>query len=190
MDKMKPFTEKIFEIILDKGLLALIIVYAGFKLNRILQNQKQRHLIEFEKRKNDIVFLEKQLSEFYWPIYLRLLKDNAMWQYVPQLFSKTNMPVESSDWLEKEFILKNHNEVVNIIDTKLFLAKADQEMIDELLSYVKHVAIYHTIRNTDSIKDLNPIDLKHPYPKKLFLLIETKLFQLQKEYETVQQANR
>ena len=142
LNESMTLTEEILKIILDKGLLALIIVYVGFKLNRILQNQKQRHLIEFEKRKNSIAFLEKQLSEFYWPIYLRLLKDNAMWQSVLQLFSKTNIPVESSDWLEKEFILKNHNEVINIIDTKLFLAKADKEMIDELLFYVKHVAIY------------------------------------------------
>jgi hypothetical protein len=141
-----------------------------------------------EDRKAKLAFMEEQLSAFYWPIYLRLQKDNVMWKRVKQLHDKSELPESTSDWLEKKYILKNHDEILNIIDSKFHLADANENIRSACLSFVKHVSIYHLLRNNEELKKLNPIHLDEPYPKIFFELIEGKLNEIQKNYNKLQQS--
>jgi hypothetical protein len=84
--------DELINILLDKGLLALIILIVGFYFNRLIEKIRlgNSRIIELERLKgnleNDLLkdkrlrkltYLEKQLSEFYWPIFIRLQKDNG-----------------------------------------------------------------------------------------------------------------
>lgn len=207
-------SEKIIELLVDKILLGGIVLAAGYWVNqryeifknettekyrqkeRIadLENQKKQQILELENelimaRYNaELELIERQISEFYWPIYLRLEKDNVMWTKISYLNREGQvvLPPSASQMLEQEFILKNHQEIVEIIESKVHLANIsenNEELMNELLKYIKHVAVYKTIRSIDEFKGVNPDDLNERFPEKLFPLIEHNFHQLQTRYE-------
>lgn len=206
-------SEKIIELVLDKILLGGIVLVAGYWLNKRfeifknetnqkyhqrqliaeLENQQQQQISELENQiaiaryNTELEFIERQISEFYWPIYLRLEKDNVMWKRIQYLSHEKNiLPEAVSNVIEKEFIIKNHQEVVEIIENKIHLVENtnnSKTLINELLQYIKHVAVYKTIRSVTELQRLNPIDLNEPFPEKLFPLIENNFRELQNRYE-------
>ncbi|MGI0484617.1 hypothetical protein ACN4EK_04210 [Pantanalinema rosaneae CENA516] len=211
-------SEKLVELIVDKLLLGGIVLVAGYWLNKRLEmfkndmneksrqrqliaeleNQQKRQIAELEnqlamERYNaELEFIEKQISEFYWPIYLRLEKDNVMWKRIKSLSPENNvLPESASAAIEQEFILKNHQEIVEIIESKIHLAENSansRELINELVKFIKHVAIYKTIRTIDELCQVNPVDMNEPYPANLFPLIERNLRELQNRYEQLKKV--
>lgn len=134
-------SEKIMELVIDKVLLGGIVLAAGYWLNKRfeifknetnekyhqrqliaeLENQQKQQISELENQlaisryNAELEFIERQISEFYWPIYLRLGKDNVMWKRIKSLSAEKNvLPEAASEAIEKDFILKNHQEIVEI----------------------------------------------------------------------------
>ncbi len=135
------------------------------------------------KRNKQIEFLERQLSEFYWPFYFRLQKDNAVWKLILDRTKKEDMIRQNvAKEIERNFILPNHDEAVKLIEAKIHLAKADEEFLDQLLVYIRHVAVYSAMRSS-GIFEYDPIYLGEPWPAKLVALVEQKTRQLQQEYD-------
>lgn len=210
---MVALSDKIIELVIDKVLLGGIVLAAGYWLNKRfeifknetnekyhqrqliaeLENQQKQHISALEDQiaiaryNAELEFIERQISEFYWPIYLRLEKDNVMWKRIKSLSSEKNvLPESASEAIEKEFILKNHQEIVEIIESKIHLAENSsnsKELINELLKYIKHVAVYKTIRSIKELQIFNPIDLNEPFPEKIHPLIENNFRELQNRYE-------
>ena len=192
------FYEKLLITLVDKGALALLIIIVGFWINkrlekfkseqsRISELAKQKQSLENElKRQRDTIklqFIERQLSQFYWPIYLRLQKDNAAWKRVHHLSDGSDvLPKELGTDIEKNFILPNHDEIVKLIESGIHLAKDDEELFKVLIKYIKHVAVYKSLRSANRY-DINPIDVGEPFPKNLFASIEKKTMGLQKQYD-------
>jgi hypothetical protein len=211
-------SEKVIELVIDKVLLGGIVLAAGYWLNKRfeifknetnekyrqrqliaeLENQQKQQISELENQlaiaryNAELEFIARQISEFYWPIYLRLEKDNMMWKRIKSLGSDKNaLPDAASEAIEKDFILKNHQEIVEIVESKIHLAENSansRELIDELLKYIKHVAVYKTIRSIKELQKFNPVDLNEPFPPKLFPLIENNFRELQSRYETLKNA--
>jgi hypothetical protein len=210
---MVALSDKIIELVIDKFLLGGIVLAAGYWLNKRfeifknetnekyhqrqliaeLENQQKQHISALEDQiaiaryNAELEFIERQISEFYWPIYLRLEKNNVMWKRIKSLSSEKNvLPESASEAIEKEFILKNHQEIVEIIESKIHLAENSpnsKELINELLKYIKHVAVYRTIRSIKELEIFNPIDLNEPFPEKIHPLIENNFRELQNRYE-------
>jgi hypothetical protein len=211
-------SEKLVELVVDKLLLGGIVLVAGYWLNKRfeifkneaneksrqrqliaeLENQQKRQIAELEnqlamERYNaELEFIEKQISEFYWPIYLRLEKDNVMWKRIKSLSPENNvLPESASAAIEQDFILKNHQEIIEIIESKIHLAESSvnsRELINELVKFIKHVAIYRTIRSISELRQVNPVDLNEPYPANLFPLIERNFRELQHRYEQLKRV--
>ena len=207
------FSERLIELVVDKLLLGGIVLVAGYWLNKRfeifknetnekyrqrqviaeMENQQKQRIFELENQiviaryNAELELIERQISEFYWPIYLRLEKDNVMWKRIKSLSPDKNViPEAASDVIEKEFILKNHQEIVEIIESKIYLAENltnSKDLINELLQYIKHVAVYKTIRSIKELQKINPVDLNEPFPQKLFPLIESNFRELQNRYE-------
>ncbi|OUL34630.1 hypothetical protein BV372_13430 [Nostoc sp. T09] len=208
-------SEKIIELVIDKILVGGIVLVAGYWLNKRfeifknetnekyhqrqliaeLEHQQQQQISELENQiaiaryNAELEFIERQISEFYWPIYLRLEKDNVMWKRIKSLSSEQNvLPEAVSVAIEKEFILKNHQEIVEIVESKIHLAENaanSKDLIHELLRYIKHVAVYKTIRSVKELQRFNPVDMNEPFPEKLFPLIENNFRGLQNRYESL-----
>ncbi|GAB4395648.1 MAG: hypothetical protein OHK0053_05290 [Microscillaceae bacterium] len=192
-------TEQLITLIVDKGLLALLLAIVGYWVHRSLEKLKfenTKHL-EIEKqnlllnhkilesaREKDLERVEKQLSEFYYPIYFRLQKDNAIWRLSPQL-NKENQPLprEANAIIEQEYILKNHREMVEIIETKVHLIEIDPELQTQINLYLKHMVIYDTLRRIESLQTYNPVDFQAPFPADFYITIEDRIKKLQEKHE-------
>lgn len=196
--------ESIILGVVDKLLIGGIVLVAGHWINKRLEKfkaetnreyaQKQKifeleHQLTFSRLNAELEFIERQISEFYWPIYLRLEKDNVMWQRIKSLSPSNDvLPEAASEVIEKEFILKNHQEIVEIIEEKIHLIgdiTNSNELINELLKYIKHVAVYKTLRSVKELQHINPFDLNEPFPAKLFPLINKNFSELQDKYENL-----
>jgi hypothetical protein len=161
----------------------IIILLAGFFLNscseRLKREQTQREDLIKQKRQ----YIEKQLSEFYYPIQLRLHKDNAIFD----IWNKNHGSEEDnklSKQLEDNFVIPNHEEIIKIIDAHFELIKNetdDEKKIAPLMKamkdYESHVAVYKALKDTGDNR--KPIQLNEPFPKEFFRLIEVRIAELE-----------
>src|SRR5690606_6342316 len=149
-------------------------------ISKYLEINKQRITLENKiketNRDKNLLTVEKQLSNFFYPIYFRLQKDNALWQLSPQLSGmKSALPQETNDIIEKEYILKNHNEILSIIESNIHLVEIDATLQEGINTYIKHIAVYNTIRKIPLTNKLNPIDFGAPYPNLFIDLIKERI---------------
>lgn len=195
---MKLHDELILALVKD-GLLALVVIFIGYRISKSLEKLKTSEsiLVELEKqtltlktslvqdvRERKIEHIESQLNKLYYPIFYRLQKDDALWRLSPRLSHRGgSLPEEVNDTLETKYILKNHLEIVNIIETNSHLLHANVELQEQVQAYIKHVAIYETIHGVDSLKDKFPEDFNSPYPHSFKKLIEAQIASLQGQYD-------
>jgi hypothetical protein len=129
-------------------------------------------------------FLERQLTEFYWPLYWGLQKDNAVWQRALDRDKLDAAKQKIARGIEQDFILPNHKEMVGIITSKIHLIEADPKLESLLLAYVRHVAVYTAMRKV-RIDDQDPMAQGEPWPKELFPMIEDHTKRLQAKYDSL-----
>jgi hypothetical protein len=143
------------------------------------RNEEARRFV-LDKR---VRFLEQQLSQFYWPIYLHLQKENLYWE---RLRERTQDPESSQSRLsiqiESGVILPSHKEAMAVIEANLHLA-GNSSVVEESLRYVRHVKLYEMLRAA-GIKD-DPVNHGEPYPVKFFPLIHERVNALQSEYDNL-----
>ena len=166
------------------AVLALLSTACGFAIKTLWDAYVQkRQSIELESWKIRVSELEKRLSQFYWPIYLRLQRDNVVWR---KILDRENQTDEGRKQLacqiEGGVLLPNHEEILRIIENNAHLAGLDKEFEKLLLSYVRHVDVYRSIRAI-GIKDRDPINFGEPYPKEFFPALEKRLIACQEEYD-------
>lgn len=139
------------------------------------------------KRTKKLEILERQLSEFYWPLYLKLEKDNLIWHKV--FDREQSVDANLRQQLETDFILPNHSEIMEILETKIYLARAHQALSDQILQYIQHIAIYQAIRKA-GILDRDPLDFGIPFPTELFRLVKAEKDRLQRDYDQLLDLER
>ena len=80
------FYQQLILTLLDKLAIGVLLLLASFILNRAIESYKSRKAIENQMAKirdeKRLEFLERQLSEFYWPLYIRLEKDRPIWERI------------------------------------------------------------------------------------------------------------
>lgn len=144
---MTEFHEKLVLVLLDKGVLAIVALMIGYWISKQLERYKtdqqrtatlerDKAVLENEldklKRMRQIEFKDKQLSQFYWPIHFRFAKDSAIWKIVPQLSGRaTAVPDKVGREIELNQLIKNHLEIVSLIETNIHLAQPDADLLRE-----------------------------------------------------------
>jgi hypothetical protein len=181
-------TRDLIKIIADKLAIGLLVLFSGYMLNRGIEKYKAAQALKSEISKQrfsaSLQRIERQLSEFYWPMYLRLQKDNTVWRRLLDKGKEEDNPLRRiGSRIEIDFILPNHNELVKIIETKIHLAEPNAALQAALLSYIDHVAVYNAAIAA-GFKDLHGSqrELLTPWPRELFPLIEDHTLKLQREY--------
>jgi len=149
-------------------------------IDSYLRRKEEAHKFVLDKR---VRFLEQQLSQFYWPMYLHLQKDNLYWE---RLMERNQDPESSQSRLsvqiESGVILPGHKEAMAVIEANLHLA-GDSTVVQESLRYVRHVKLYEMLRAA-GIKD-DPVTHGEPYPRDYFPLIQQRVNALQSEYDNL-----
>ncbi|WP_407524754.1 hypothetical protein PDL71_02305 [Lacibacter sp. MH-610] len=178
--------DDLIKILIDKGLLSIMLLIAGYWVSKYLEINKQtnelRNKLKENNREKILNAIEKQLSLFYYPIYFRLQKDNALWELSPRLSDDPNsLPIDTNDIIESEYILKNHREIVSVIENNIHFVEVDEELQLTINAYLKHIAVYETIRKIDALKSYNPIDFNAPYPELFENVIKARMTKLQQK---------
>jgi hypothetical protein len=158
---------------------------AGFAL-KSLWNYAVKRQAEVDKQtlSKRLEFLQAQLSSFYWPLYIRLHKDNVVWERILGIQSedKTSLRYRLGSQFEKAVGIPNHVECVSIIESKVHLAQANEEFMTLLLSYIAHVALYKALREAGEAS-VFPFELQCRYPVELFSMVREKTLALQENYD-------
>ncbi|MFQ4136699.1 hypothetical protein PGN35_010290 [Nodosilinea sp. PGN35] len=139
------------------------------------------------RRDKKLEILEQQLSEFYWPLHLRLEKDNLIWRQV--FDSETQLSPDLRKRLETHFVLPNHRAILEVLESKIHLARAPKELSEQIFQYIRHVAVYQALREV-GISDKDPVDFNEPFPQDLFRLVNEKKEALQAEYDELLDLQR
>lgn len=184
--------EEIVKILLDKLAIGGLLLLAGFIINKAIERFKSAEALRNEISKQKFVaclqLIERQLAEFYWPIYLRLEKDNIIWERIlDQEKDDDDDPLKKiGELIEKDVIIPNHEEIVRIIESKIHLAQLDRELSDSLFLYIKHVAVYKAAKAAN-ISNLHSTQraLLPPWPERLYPEIEKRTRVLQDEYDNL-----
>jgi len=149
-------------------------------IDSYLRRKEEAHKFVLDKRGR---FLEQQLSQFYWPMFLHLQKDNLYWE---RLMERNQDPESSQSRLslqiESGVILPGHKEAMAVIEANLHLA-GDSTVVQESLRYVRHVKLYEMLRAA-GIKD-DPVTHGEPYPRDYFPLIQQRVNALQSDYDNL-----
>jgi hypothetical protein len=174
--------------IVDKGLLALVLAVAGFWLNRYLESFKSRRALENDLRKlrdqKQLELLQAQLCQFYWPIYFGLQMDNAVWEKILQRESDDQLRAAIGKKIESDFIMPNHDAIAKTIMSNIHLAAPGSELMNELLKYLRHIAIYRALRASGNT-NIDPIVVGEPWPTKVFPAVEKATLEKQREFDAL-----
>jgi hypothetical protein len=169
----------------DPTLIAVVSALVGFVGKSLWDIYWRRHeqAIALASQKR-IEFLERQLSQFYWPIYTLLLKNNAMWDQYSAAPGPRGAALKKKidDQICRTFYLPNHQAILTVIENQMHLAQADENLTKLIQQFIKHATIFQAMRDVD-IQDYDPIAVGVPWPQKLFPNIESRLRAAQAEYE-------
>ncbi len=139
--------------------------------------------IEFELWQTRVKDVETRLREFYWPIYLRLQRDNVIWE---KILKRNDTDADTSSMaakIESEVILPNHLAIVGIIENGMHFVRNDDELEKEVMHYLRHIDVYRSIRAAGIKKD--PIVFGEPYPQEFFQIIDRRVKVLQRQYDEI-----
>jgi hypothetical protein len=177
---MIPLLTDSFGALAWSGVTFLAGIASKGAIDSYLRRKEEAHKFVLDKR---VQFLEQQLSQFYWPMYLHLQKDNLYWE---RLMERNQDPESSQSRLslqiESGVILPGHKEAMAVIEANLHLA-GDSTVVQESLRYVRHVKLYEMLRAA-GIKD-DPVTHGEPYPRDYFPLIQQRVNALQSEYDNL-----
>ena len=144
---------------------------------------KRREQRESFARQKRLDFLERQLSQFYWPIYLHLQKNNVVWEHlINGKAGDESIKARVDHQLYGSFFLPNHEVIVKIIESNIHLARPDEPLEKLLFSFLRHVTIFKALRQA-GLQNVDPIVLGEPWPSELFRVIEARTKMLQREYD-------
>jgi len=165
---------------MPETLVALVAATAGFAAKSLFDAwaNKKREL-ELEAWKLKVTTLQQRLAEFYWPLYLRLQRDNVVWSRILERSDDSDTKRRIARQVEEGVILPNHREAVLIIERGIHVAAIDPEFEAEMLKYLRHVAVYTSAR--DAGLDVDPLALNEPWPRDFFPMVESRLARYQSE---------
>jgi hypothetical protein len=163
---------------MDSTLVATVAATAGFVAKVIWDwfyaRRREWESLVLTKR---VEVLDLQLSQFYWPLYIRLEKNEVIWKRIFDVGEQD----EGKRRLAAE-ILPNHAEIVAIIETRMHLAEADTDFTRELLHYIHHVTLHRALRAAGDTQTF-PMDFGVAWPEQLFPMVKRRTTALQREYD-------
>jgi len=162
-------------------ILALVSAAVGVVGKSLWDAAVQRREANRQLRlESQIGHLEKQLSEFYWPIYLRLLQNEVIWEHI---LHKHN-GARGSDFgqiIEDREVMPVHDDIIARLQRNSHPADADHGFRALTMAYLKHVAVFKALRHAGDRR--MPDQLGVPWPPSFNREFERRTLECQREYD-------
>ena len=170
------FKEQLIITLTEKLIIGLLLLGAGFWVSREVESFKVSEAHRSQTDIAKIAIIDKQLTDFYWPIVFRIEKDNAVWERLKDPDTRLARQIE------QQVILPNHQEILKIIDERSHSIFNPWEpvqptLIDSIKLYERHAAVYMALRAVGDQR--MPVDLKESWPDALYPLLQSRIKQLQ-----------
>ena len=121
---------------------------------------------------NEIITLKDKLT-IYWSIYFKLLICQSANMQITKINNLNNIIQ-----LENETIIKNLDEIVDIISNNIQNMNIDENMIDLILQFITHVLAYKYLKQS-SIQNKTPSEYGYPFPDQFTQEITSRTFKYQ-----------
>lgn len=172
------FAQELQLVLVDKLGIGILILLAGFFLNKILKRDEIKAAFQTEILKlkhslsNDLQkltsgkrlgYAEDQLSRFYWPLYVRWFTLES----VRSVRKKHATKLEQNTYalIEQENVLQS--EMVDIFNSGIHLMESNDPLFQALLSFCKYAAAFRAEMDTiakgnipEYVQEFWPIDLR------------------------------
>jgi hypothetical protein len=157
--------------------LAVVLPLLTAVLGYFVQSALARHNVQLR-------FIDRQLSQFYYPIQLRLKKDDALfvfWQKNKD--NKENTGVLNE--LRHGSMLKNHEQVISEQNSNLLRNPDEntdlQPLMQSFFLYERHVALLSASQAVKDDRTPWEVDHEFGYPKSLADQINSRVHQLEEQ---------
>jgi hypothetical protein len=168
---------------MEPTLVATLAASAGFAAKAVWDwfyaRRREWESLVMTKR---VEILDLQLSQFYWPLYIRLEKNEVIWTRILDVTQDDEGKRRLAAEIEHSVILPNHAEIVAIIETRMHLAEADADFTRELIHYIHHVTLHRALRAAGETRAF-PMDFGISWPARLFPMVRRRTEALQREYD-------
>jgi hypothetical protein len=175
------FKSDIKLVIVDKLIIGLLLLGCTWWTTRRIEGLKHDWQEKAEKRAE----LSKELSDFYYPVTLRIAKDNMIWKDVLG-GRNSNAAAKFGAELEKTLIMKNHDDIVAIIEGHLDVIKDDEKLMALVSQLEEHVALYNALRAAGDDKHTpQQVDDKARWPEDLYPILQERTKAVEKQVEAL-----
>ena len=179
---MIGFLTPLSEWITPTKVVALVAAAAGVAARSLWDAAiKRREAVEDLRLKSRITRLEQQLSEFYWPIYLRLQQNEVIWERILHREATDQATRQLGRAIEQHVVIPVHDDIVARLQRGAHLADADYAFRKLIADYLQHVSVYKALRTAGD--DRLPAQLGAPWPQQFNREFERRTLELQREYD-------
>jgi hypothetical protein len=170
---------------MDQSLVATLAAAVGFTAKTVWDwfyaRRREWESLVLSKR---VEVLDLQLSQFYWPLYIRLEKNDVIWRRILDVGEPDESRRRLAEEIENGVILPNHAEITAIIETRMHLAEADADFRRVLLHYIHHVTLHRALRAAGDTHTF-PMEYGIEWPQQLFPMVRRRTEALQHEYDSL-----
>jgi hypothetical protein len=155
------FGEQVLLTIIDKLFIGLLILGAGFYLNRLLETWKSaeelRRQHEALRDQTALRYLERQIDELYSPLLGLIQYSNVVFRIARKKVPEGSQSPEQADvwryFVEKYFLPLN-SQMANLIRTKVSLLESDElpQSFREFLHHQAQFECLHTLWKDKNIR--------------------------------------
>jgi hypothetical protein len=167
----------------------ILILILGYYFNLFAERDKKEQELKITQHTEQLRFVDKQLSEFFYPVKMRLERDTAVWEVseVNQSKSKSKPDFVISKDIEANLLMPNHEEVMDLIKTKFHLLANPTETIElaPLLAamnrYQRHVTIYKALYKSKDGRLPGEVCKGCEFPREFEVLINKHIKSIEKQ---------
>ena len=136
--------------------------------------------------KHDELILDNEISnikdklEIYWSIYFKLLICQSANMQITKI--NNNNSNNKMIQMENETIIKNLDEIVNIISKNIQKMNVDENLLDLILQFITHVLAYKCLKQLN-IQNRIPSEYGYPFPDQFTVEITSRTFKYQSIFD-------
>ena len=170
---------------MKESIIAIASAIVGFISKSIWdiywKNKFERDTLAHKKR---LEFIERQLTEFYWPLLFQIRKNDIVYRKIKQRrINDDNQQLSDELFfkLSREYFFPNNEKMMEIIESKYYLAQAPESLDEQIKIFIRHQAVFQGMRKLLEIPG-DPIQFDEPWPQDFFEQVELQTKKLQDEF--------
>ena len=153
-------------------------IIIGIFIRKYFERKLNYDIKHDELMLNDEINTLKDKLTIYWSIYFKLLICQSANMQINTINNNMNRMIQ----LENETIIKNLDEIVEIISNNIQKMNVDENLLDLILQFITHVLAYKCIKQLN-IKNKTPSEYGYPFPDQFTQEITSRTFKYQSIFE-------